>query len=97
MNIINVGNPSANNMIIREVMKKKRQSSATIFDKLNKRTVQLTSKNPLNNVITNDQLFRYTEGLLLDFLVARILSASLRSASACSLFFSSSVQHGRPG
>jgi hypothetical protein len=59
MNIINAGNPSANNMIIRQVMQKKRQSSATIFDKLNKRTAQLTAKNPLNNVLTNDQLFRY--------------------------------------
>ena len=35
MNIINAGNPSANNMIVRQVMQKKRQSSATIFDKLN--------------------------------------------------------------
>ena len=59
MNTINAGNPSANNMIIRQVMQKKRQSSATIFDKLNKRTAQLTAKNPLNNVLTNDQLFRY--------------------------------------
>jgi hypothetical protein len=59
MNIINAGVPSANNMIIRQVMQKKRQSSATIFDKLNKRTAQLTAKNPLNNVLTNDQLFRY--------------------------------------
>ncbi len=59
MNIINVGNPSANNMIIRQVMQKKRQSSATIFDKLNKRTAKLNAKNPLNNVLTNDQLFRY--------------------------------------
>ena len=59
MNIINAGNPSANNMIIRQVMQKKRQSSATIFDKLTKRTAKLTVKNPLNNVLTNDQLFRY--------------------------------------
>jgi hypothetical protein len=59
MNIINAGNPSANNMITRQVMQKKRESSATIFDKLNKRTAQLTAKNPLNNVLTNDQLFRY--------------------------------------
>jgi hypothetical protein len=59
MNIINAGNPSANNMIIRQVMQKKRQSSATIFDKLTKRTAKLTRKNPLNNVLTNDQLFRY--------------------------------------
>lgn len=59
MNIINAGNPSANNMIIRQVMEKKRQSSATIFDKLTKRTAKLTAKNPLNNVLTNDQLFRY--------------------------------------
>jgi hypothetical protein len=59
MNIINAGNPSANNMIIRQVMQKKRQSSATIFDKLTKRTAKLTAKNPLNNVLTNDQLFRY--------------------------------------
>ena len=59
MNIINAGNPSANNMITRQVMQKKRESSATIFDKLNKRTAQLTAKNPLNNILTNDQLFRY--------------------------------------
>jgi hypothetical protein len=59
MNIINAGNPSANNMIVRQVMQKNRQSSATIFDKLNKRTAKLTAKNPLNNALTNDQLFRY--------------------------------------
>jgi hypothetical protein len=59
MNIINAGNPSANNMIVRQVMQKNRQSSATIFDKLNKRTAKLTAKNPLNNTLTNDQLFRY--------------------------------------
>ena len=59
MNTINAGNPSANNMITRQVMQKKRESSSTIFDKLNKRTAQLTGKNPLNNVLTNDQLFRY--------------------------------------
>ena len=59
MNTINAGNPSANNMITRQVMQKKRESSSTIFDKLNKRTAQLTAKNPLNNVLTNDQLFRY--------------------------------------
>ena len=59
MNIINAGNPSSNNMITRQVMQKKRESSATIFDKLNKRTTQLTAKNPLNNILTNDQLFRY--------------------------------------
>jgi hypothetical protein len=59
MNTINAGNPSANNMITRQVMQKKRESSATIFDKLTKRTAQLTAKNPLNNVLTNDQLFRY--------------------------------------
>jgi hypothetical protein len=59
MNTINAGNPSDNNMITRQVMQKKRESSSTIFDKLNKRTTQLTAKNPLNNVLTNDQLFRY--------------------------------------
>ena len=32
MNIINAGNPSANNMITRQVMQKKRESSATILD-----------------------------------------------------------------
>jgi hypothetical protein len=59
MNTINAGNPSANNMITRQVMQKKRESSSTIFDKLSKRTAQLTTKNPLNNVLTNEQLFRY--------------------------------------
>ena len=59
MNTINAGNPSANNMITRQVMQKKRESSSTIFDKLNKRTAQLTAQNPLNNILTNDQLFRY--------------------------------------
>jgi hypothetical protein len=59
MNTINAGNPSANNMLTRQVMQKKRESSATIFDKLNKRTAQLTAQNPLNNILTNDQLFRY--------------------------------------
>ncbi len=59
MNTINAGDPSANNMITRQVMQKKHESSGTIFDKLTKRTTQLTVKNPLNNVLTNDQLFRY--------------------------------------
>jgi len=59
MNTINAGNPSANNMLTRQVMQKKRESSATIFDKLTKRTAQLTAQNPLNNILTNDQLFRY--------------------------------------
>jgi len=59
MNTINAGNPSANNMLTRQVMQKKRESSATILDKLNKRTAQLTAQNPLNNIFTNDQLFRY--------------------------------------
>ena len=59
MNTINAGNPSANNMLTRQVMQKKRESSATILDKLNKQTAQLTAQNPLNNIFTNDQLFRY--------------------------------------
>ena len=31
MNIINAGNPSANNMIVRQVMQKNRQSSVAVL------------------------------------------------------------------
>jgi len=38
---------------------KRRPSFSAVFEKLNKHTAQMTSKSPLNSVLTNEQLFRY--------------------------------------
>jgi hypothetical protein len=56
---INAGNPSLNNLIFRDVKEKKRPTFASVFEKLNNRTSTMNRKTPLNNVLTNEQLFRY--------------------------------------
>lgn len=56
---INAGNPSLNNLIVRDVKEKQRPTFASVFEKLNQRTSTMNRKTPLNNVLTNEQLFRY--------------------------------------
>ena len=69
---INAGRNSAIDVIVQSIMnkedngKKKRPSFSTIFDKLNSKKID--SKKPLNNLLTQEQMFRYyindTEPLL---------------------------------
>ena len=69
---INAGRNSAIDVIVQSIMnkedngKKKRPSFSTIFDKLNSKKID--SKKPLNNILTQEQMFRYyindTEPLL---------------------------------
>ena len=69
---INAGRNSAVDVIVQSIMnkeengKKKRPSFSTIFDKLNSKKID--TKKPLNNLLTQDQMFRYyindTEPLL---------------------------------
>ena len=69
---INAGRNSAVDVIVQSIMnkeengKKKRPSFSTIFDKLNSKKID--SKKPLNNILTQEQMFRYyindTEPLL---------------------------------
>ena len=69
---INAGRNSAVDVIVQSIMnkeengKKKRPSFSTIFDKLNSKKID--SKKPLNNLLTQEQMFRYyindTEPLL---------------------------------
>jgi hypothetical protein len=67
---INASRNSAIDVIAQSIMNKeegkKRPSFSTIFDKLNKK--KISSKKPLNNLLTQDQMFRYyindTEPLL---------------------------------
>ena len=69
---INAGRNSAIDVIVKSIInkeengKKKRPSFSTIFDKLNSKKID--TKKPLNNLLTQDQMFRYyindTEPLL---------------------------------
>ena len=69
---INAGRNSAVDVIVQSIMnkeengKKKRPSFSTIFDKLNSKKID--TKKPLNNLLTQEQMFRYyindTEPLL---------------------------------
>ena len=69
---INAGRNSAVDVIVQSIMnkeengKKKRPSFSTIFDKLNSK--KINTKKPLNNLLTQEQMFRYyindTEPLL---------------------------------
>jgi hypothetical protein len=58
---INASRNSAIDVIAQSIMNKeegkKRPSFSTIFDKLNKK--KISSKKPLNNLLTQDQMFRY--------------------------------------
>jgi hypothetical protein len=67
MNTINVSNPTLNNILMLLNMNgtnkdkpKKRPTYDEVFNKISKRTQNLKStKQPLNNILTNDQLFRF--------------------------------------
>lgn len=67
MNTINVSNPSVNNILMLLNIRgnnpekpKKRPTYDEVFNKISKRTQNLKStKQPLNNILTNDQLFRF--------------------------------------
>lgn len=66
MNTINVSNPTLNNILTilnagqNTNKPKKRPTFNEVFDKISKRTTNLKSnKQPLNNILTNDQLFRF--------------------------------------
>jgi len=60
---INAGRNSAVDVIVQSIMnkeengKKKRPSFSTVFDKLNSK--KINTKKPLNNLLTQDQMFRY--------------------------------------
>ncbi len=56
---ISASNPSLENIIIRQGKEKKRPSFASVFEKINKRTANMNRITPLNNALTNEQLFRY--------------------------------------
>jgi hypothetical protein len=56
---ISASNQSLENIIIRQEKEKKRPSFASVFEKINKRTANMNRMTPLNNVLTNEQLFRY--------------------------------------
>lgn len=60
---INASNPSLINTLLQQATKsqqKKRPTFEEVFAKLNARTSRMdANKNPLNNMLTNEQLFRY--------------------------------------
>lgn len=60
---INASNPSLINTLLQQAAKtkdKKRPTFEEVFAKLNARTAGMNAnKNPLNNMLTNEQLFRY--------------------------------------
>lgn len=56
---INASNHSLDNVFIQQKTEKKRPSFTSVFEKLNKRVEKMNRKTPLNNVLTNEQLFRY--------------------------------------
>jgi len=47
------------NLSLKKMKEEKRPTFATIFDKLDARSKKLNPKNPLNAVMTNEQMFRY--------------------------------------
>ena len=56
---INAGNLSVYNLLTRASdQESKRPSFSEVFEKLNKRTSQMSSRNPLNASLTNEQMFR---------------------------------------
>jgi hypothetical protein len=76
MNTINVSNPTLNNILTilnagqTRTKPKKRPTFNEVFNKISKKTENLKStKQPLNNILTNEQLFRFyiqdTQPLLL--------------------------------
>jgi hypothetical protein len=61
--MINASNPSLINILLQQAAKtkdKKRPTFEEVFTKLNARTTRMNAnKNPMNNMLTNEQLFRY--------------------------------------
>ncbi len=47
------------NLSLKKMKEEKRPTFATIFDKLDARSKKLNPKNPLNAVMTNEQMYRY--------------------------------------
>lgn len=56
---ISASNHSLENIVIRESKEKKRPTFSSVFEKINRRSESMNRKTPLNNVLTNEQLFRY--------------------------------------
>ncbi len=55
---INAGTNSYN-ITLKKLKEEKRPTFSTIFDKLDARSKKLNNKNPLNAVMTNEQMYRY--------------------------------------
>ena len=55
---INAGTNSYN-IRLTKLKEEKRPTFSTIFDKLDARSKKLNNKNPLNAVMTNEQMYRY--------------------------------------
>ena len=57
--MINAGNPSAHNLQMRKYVKEHKQSSAQIFEKLNRRGRLNPAQNAMSAQLTNEQLLRF--------------------------------------
>ena len=57
--MINAGNPSAHNLKIRKYVAENKQSSAQIFEKLNRRGRLNSAQNAMSAQLTNEQLLRF--------------------------------------
>jgi hypothetical protein len=57
--MINAGNPSAHNLKIRKYVQEHKQSSAQIFEKLNRRGRLNPAQNAMSAQLTNEQLLRF--------------------------------------
>ncbi len=57
--MINAGNPSAHNLKIRKYMTENKQTSAQIFEKLNRRGRLNPAQNAMSAQLTNEQLLRF--------------------------------------
>ena len=57
--MINAGNPSAHNLQMRKYMKENKQTSAEIFEKLNRRGRLNPTQNAMSTQLTNEQLLRF--------------------------------------
>ena len=57
--MINAGNPSAHNLQMRKYVKEHKQTSAQIFEKLNRRGRLNPTQNAMSAQLTNEQLLRF--------------------------------------
>ena len=57
--MINAGNPSAHNLKIRKYVQENKQTSAQIFEKLNRRGRLNSAQNAMSAQLTNEQLLRF--------------------------------------